>query len=388
MSGLAAVAPAAEGAVAIARIEFVRPAGLAAAAALALLLHALLLGGVDIGPGGPAAAAEPPVPPAVQVRSVTLPAALPAVAPEPAAPTEPAPPPSPRRVPTVPAPAPEPGGPAAAPPSAAPAAAPLAEPAASQAIPEVAEAERAPPAEPAASAPFEPVPMALAAAASAATAAPPGSEAPPVYSATLPPAVTLDYELRRGMLTGTGTLSWRPDGARYELQLDGSVVGLRVLTQVSRGRIDARGLAPERFTDQRARRAMQAANFRRDVGRISFSGPTFELPLHPGVQDRLSWMVQLPGIVAADPARRAAGQRIVLQVVGARGDTASWTIEVIGTETLATRSGPVPALHLRREPRGPYDTRVEVWLDPARQYLPLRATQQSGDEDTFELRLR
>ena len=31
------------------------------------------------------------------------------------------------------------------------------------------------------------------------------------------------------------------------------------------------------------------------------------------------------------------------------------------------------ALQLRREPTRPYDTRVEVWLDPARQHLPVRA---------------
>jgi hypothetical protein len=31
------------------------------------------------------------------------------------------------------------------------------------------------------------------------------------------------------------------------------------------------------------------------------------------------------------------------------------------------------ALRLSREPDRPYDTRVEVWLDPARQHLPVRA---------------
>ena len=36
-------------------------------------------------------------------------------------------------------------------------------------------------------------------------------------------------------------------------------------------------------------------------------------------------------------------------------------------------AGEVPqALHLQREPTRPYDTRVEVWLDPARQHLPVR----------------
>jgi hypothetical protein len=30
-------------------------------------------------------------------------------------------------------------------------------------------------------------------------------------------------------------------------------------------------------------------------------------------------------------------------------------------------------LHLLREAQRPYDTRVEVWLDPAQQHLPVRA---------------
>lgn len=378
------------------RPEALRPAGLGVAVLLALLLHALLLGGVPLGPGAPAGPPVP-VPVPVQVRSVSWPAAP---APDPTATAPAARPVLQRPEPVAPAPvrrlpaAPE--APAAEAPVAADTepAAIAPEPAASQAeaadtadtaVPAAAPAEEPSASEPAPMAPM--APMALAAA-SAAADTPPGGEAPPLYKVLLPPPLTLDYELRRGMLSGTGTLAWRPDGARYELQLDGTVLGLRVLTQASRGRLDARGLAPERFTDQRARRAMQAANFRRDVGRISFSGPTHELPLFAGVQDRLSWMVQLPGIVAADPARRAAGQRIVLQVVGARGDVATWTVEVLGMEPVPTRSGAVPALHLRREPRGPYDTRVEVWLDPARHYLPLRATQQSGDEEVFELRLR
>jgi hypothetical protein len=30
-------------------------------------------------------------------------------------------------------------------------------------------------------------------------------------------------------------------------------------------------------------------------------------------------------------------------------------------------------VHLLREPRRPYDTQVQVWLDPARQHLPVQA---------------
>ena len=46
---------------------------------------------------------------------------------------------------------------------------------------------------------------------------------------------------------------------------------------------------------------------------------------------------------------------------------------MLGREALQLPAGEVAeALRLRREPTRPYDTRVEVWLDPARQHLPVR----------------
>ena len=37
--------------------------------------------------------------------------------------------------------------------------------------------------------------------------------------------------------------------------------------------------------------------------------------------------------------------------------------------------GDIATLKLVREPRKPYDTRAEVWLDPARRHLPQRVQQ-------------
>ena len=193
---------------------------------------------------------------------------------------------------------------------------------------------------------------------------------------------------RRGRLSGSGELLWRPAGGRYSLRLEGSVVGLNVLTQESTGTLEPHGLVPERFTDQRARRPMVAANFEREAGRIRFSGPSTELPWQAGVQDRLSWMMQLAGVAEAEPQHLAAGERIVMQVVGARGDASIWAFRSLGPEPLAMFGESLATVHLLREPRHPYDTRVEVWLDPARHHLPVRATMGSGDEDRLELRLR
>lgn len=210
----------------------------------------------------------------------------------------------------------------------------------------------------------------------------------PHYRTQLPPAALLRYEMQRGVLRGTGDLSWRPQGDRYELKLEAKVSGLAVLTQVSSGGFDAAGIAPLRFTDQRLRRGTTAANFQRAADKISYSGAPDEFALRAGAQDRLSWMMQLAAIVAAEPQLATPGAKVVMYVTGSRGDAGVWSFRCIGPEAVAARGGTIDAIKFMREPREPYDTTVQVWLDPAQHDLPVRATQKSGPNDEgYELRL-
>jgi len=242
-----------------------------------------------------------------------------------------------------------------------------------------------PPAAPSASAssPGEPpVPGSALAATVPAGSRPPlvaaGEQPPPLYRTQLPPPATLHYEVRRGFLRGDGEIRWQPSGDGYRIVLEARVAGLALLTQSSEGGLDGNGLAPARFLDQRARRSAQAANFRRDVGTITFSGSGAEWPLLAGSQDRLSWMIQLAGIAAAEPQLLADGGRITMVVVGARGDAGIWTLRYGGHESVETGHGPVAAIKLVREGRSAYDTSAEIWLDPERSYLPVHATLRSS----------
>ena len=211
----------------------------------------------------------------------------------------------------------------------------------------------------------------------------------PLYLTRIPPAATFKYRIQRGLLSGTGDLQWRPTKDHYELRLESKVAGLTILTQVSQGGFDRAGLAPVRFTDQRLRRATSAANFQRDVGKITFSGPSTEFALRPGSQDRLSWMVQLAAIVSADAALRETGAKIVMNVVGSNGDLAVWAFRCNGNEPIEGAGGTVDALSYVREPHDPHDTRAEVWLDPGHHYMPAHATLKSGDnDDGLDLRLQ
>jgi len=214
-------------------------------------------------------------------------------------------------------------------------------------------------------------------------------ESIPTYRTQLPPAVTLRYDMQRGALHGNGELQWRPGADRYELKLEGRVAGLTVLTQVSQGGFDGAGIAPQRFTDRRIRRPLTAANFQRDAGKITYSGPQTEYPLHAGAQDRLSWMIELGAVVAAEPALGRADAKVTMFVSGSHGDAGVWVFRSMGPDVVDSRSGRVDAIRFKREPRGPYDTTVDVWLDPKRHHLPVRATLRAGpNDDGFDLRLQ
>ena len=76
-------------------------------------------------------------------------------------------------------------------------------------------------------------------------------------------------------------------------------------------------------------------------------------------------------------------------VVGSRGDAAVWVFRFVAAESVVTDAGTVHAVKFTREPRRPYDTGVEVWLDPARHHLPVRARLTAApDGAALELLLR
>jgi hypothetical protein len=219
-------------------------------------------------------------------------------------------------------------------------------------------------------------------------AAPP-AEALPVYRAAPAPPARLHYEMTRGMLSGSGDIIWKPAGDRYDLRLEASVAGLQVLTETSTGLLGPQGLAPLRYTDARLRRGISAANFQRDKGKITYSGPQVEYPLPPGAQDRLSWMLQIGAVLNAEPQHAAPGGKLAFFVTGARGDADTWAFRYVGVENVRASGGVIRAVKFTREPRQTYDRLVEIWLAPAHRHLPVRARfTAQADGEVFELLLR
>jgi hypothetical protein len=217
------------------------------------------------------------------------------------------------------------------------------------------------------------------------TAPTPTAEAEPASTAAalrIPAPRRLHYsvsgEARRLQYAALGELLWQHDGSSYSARLALGARGPGTRVQTSAGQLTADGLAPARFGDKA--RTEVAAHFERAQGKISFSANSPDATLMPGAQDRLSVLLQLGALLAGDPARYPEGSRIALQTVGAR-EAESWQLEVGADEPLALPGGTLATRKLQRLPVREFDLKVELWLAPALDWLPvqLRITQASGD---------
>lgn len=215
--------------------------------------------------------------------------------------------------------------------------------------------------------------MASVASAAEPVAPPPARDAEAkVYPTRIARSFTVLYQMQRGGIRGSGEFAWKRTGDAYEAHLKGTVAGLALLNWASRGGFDAAGVAPERYVEKRLTKSAREATFVRSESRIDFSGSAPDIPLVPGAQDRVSWLVQLQAILTADPAKAKAGGRVVIPVVGTRGRAETWIFEAAGAESIKTPAGTLRTQKLTRALRKPDDTRAEVWVEPARQFLPVR----------------
>jgi hypothetical protein len=167
------------------------------------------------------------------------------------------------------------------------------------------------------------------------------------------------------------------DGERYRVATEGRAQGLTallysgVINQSSSGRMGPDGLMPERFVEQRGKRPERWSAVDYARAEANFSGGQ-KAPLQPGSQDRLSMLLQIGLILRAQPQRLAAGQTITIPELGSRTIDAA-VFESLGTEVLATPSGPLQTVHLVRRDGDPArDPKVDVWLGYDHDFRPVR----------------
>jgi hypothetical protein len=197
-----------------------------------------------------------------------------------------------------------------------------------------------------------------------------------------PDSALLKYQVQ-GQAKGfnywaSAELLWAQNGKDYEARLEVSAFLLGSRVQVSKGTLGEDGLMPTRFGDKT--RSELAAHFQRDKGIISFSANSPDAPLLKGAQDRLSVVLQLSSMLAADPTRYPPGTMLSFQTVSQR-EAEVWQFLVEKEEMLQLPFGEISAFKLNRKPRREFDQHIELWFAPTLGYLPvrLRITNANGD---------
>jgi hypothetical protein len=201
-----------------------------------------------------------------------------------------------------------------------------------------------------------------------------------------PSSGDLQYDtFYNGMQNMIGTIHWRTDGHTYDLSVSMPVPFVGPFTYRSEGRIDAFGVAPDRYVEKRGKRPEDIAIFNREIRQVVFTRTPNNAPLPDGVQDRFSMLMQLSGLVRGNPSAYKPGVTQQFFVIDNNsGET--WPITVIGDEDVQTQTGIVRARHFMRLPRRAGDTRrIDMWLAPSLDWLPARLVQSEPNGAQIEL---
>lgn len=195
----------------------------------------------------------------------------------------------------------------------------------------------------------------------------------PVLSRTLGGSGHMRFAVTKGdagFIVGRALHDWKVDGDRYELKSTIETTGIVALFadvrlgQVSTGRIDAEGLHPETFRDNR-KDGQYRSEFDWTQGTLKLNNGTV-VPLAPGAQDLLSMFYQL-GLYPLD------GPELSLMVTNGR-KFERYVFRVQADVPLMLNPNAegrlTPTYHLSY--RGREQEAVDVWLAKELNRLPVR----------------
>lgn len=114
------------------------------------------------------------------------------------------------------------------------------------------------------------------------------------------------------------------------------------------------------------------------TGRLHLSHSGKDIPLPPGTQDPLSFVVQVMH-------RLEQGERAFAMTIAGRKKTRDYAVRVLAEVPRPTPLGRQPVLQVQADEVGK-DTRYDLWLLPRHDHVPLRIRQHRGDE-TIDLKL-
>jgi hypothetical protein len=211
---------------------------------------------------------------------------------------------------------------------------------------------------------------------------PPGVQAVPTAGRI---AYRTSYTRLRG-ITAMTFVDWTvdPSRGRYELWLR-TVDPAGLLDLKSAGSLQPFGIAPDRYVErvEVANRELRA-EFDWTTRVVAFAGRGAGQPAGflDGVQDPLSLQFHMPLLAQAYPWRFTPGAELTFQI--ARRGIETYTFRVEGYEPVRVRDRDINALKIER-PRGANASRrVEMWLAPDYQWLPVRLRFTDTNDEVWD----
>ncbi len=170
-----------------------------------------------------------------------------------------------------------------------------------------------------------------------------------------------------------------PAPDRYQIELVTHAVGWAKLFASAplqakgEGRLGPGGFLPDRYTHKTPRGKEEVSTFDYEKEKIFYSSLKEPLFLPKGVQDRLSFMIQLAWMMKVDPDRFFLGGSLRIPMAG-RNKIEDVDFLVLDDSDVILPGGVlVPAVHLSSAREGAnYKGRIDVWLDKTDRLLPVR----------------
>jgi hypothetical protein len=106
---------------------------------------------------------------------------------------------------------------------------------------------------------------------------------------------------------GRGSIAWTNEGQRYKVEGKAKALFFTLLNFTSVGELDAWGVSPELYTEQKGFKSATNTHFNRERNVVSFSASTTSYPRRGGEQDRASLIWQLAAIGRGDPGSSSRG---------------------------------------------------------------------------------
>lgn len=187
-----------------------------------------------------------------------------------------------------------------------------------------------------------------------------------------------DHTRGSHIASGSIQLSFPAEG-RYAIKIVTKALGwasmfaTNPLTAEAVGSLGPGGLRPERYSHRSMRGRDEVSTFDYAKGEISYSSLKEPLPLPDGVQDRLSFMIQLAWMLKMDPQRFTLGESVRIPMAGHR-KIEEVDFLVLSEADLVMPGGVlIPALHLSSARQGErFRGHIEIWLDRTDRLLPVR----------------